>query len=124
MPLCEGCFTRLQKEANFSFGFEQETCPVCGTAFSEVRKTFFVGCAHCYTALRKELTPVIAQIHGKTEHEGTFPRESAEDLLARRRELVAAREEYLCAGRTEEAEIKERQLGFLELRLGEEGIDV
>ena len=48
-------------------------CPLCGTEFSDVRRTKKLGCSNCYTVFSTQLTPIIKGIHGTTKHNGSRP---------------------------------------------------
>ena len=45
-------------------------CPHCGETYAEFQKTGMLGCAECYQAFRKELTPLITRVQGRTQHAG------------------------------------------------------
>ena len=52
---------------------DQKVCPVCGISFYEFRKHGRLGCAYDYICFGEELEPLIASIHGATEHKGSKP---------------------------------------------------
>jgi protein arginine kinase activator len=52
---------------------DKRACPVCGITFFEFRNQGRLGCPHDYVAFEKELTPLIANIHGETKHAGKRP---------------------------------------------------
>ena len=54
-------------------------CPRCGETYAEFKKTGMLGCADCYQAFRKELTPVITKVQGRTQHAGRRPPVSEEE---------------------------------------------
>ena len=54
-------------------------CPRCGETYAEFQKTGMLGCAECYTAFRKELTPLITRVQGRTQHAGRRPPVSEEE---------------------------------------------
>jgi protein arginine kinase activator len=56
---------------------DQKTCGMCGISFFEFRNQGRLGCSHDYVAFEKELEPLIANIHGATEHVGRRPRQAA-----------------------------------------------
>jgi protein arginine kinase activator len=56
---------------------DQKTCDMCGISFFEFRNQGRLGCPHDYVAFEKELEPLIANIHGATEHVGRRPRQAA-----------------------------------------------
>ena len=55
------------------------TCPRCGETYAEFQKTGMLGCAECYTAFRKELTPLITRVQGRAQHAGRRPPVSEEE---------------------------------------------
>ena len=52
---------------------QQNKCPVCGAAFSDIAATGKVGCANCYKAFNNELLPYLKRVHGSTRHIGKIP---------------------------------------------------
>ncbi|HPB32251.1 MAG TPA: UvrB/UvrC motif-containing protein [Candidatus Sumerlaeota bacterium] len=48
-------------------------CDVCGFPFETYRKSFFLGCSHCYSVFREHLVPEIRKIHGSLQHTGRIP---------------------------------------------------
>ncbi len=81
---------------------DQRSCPVCGITFYEFRQQGRLGCPHDYTCFEQELEPLIANIHGATEHKGKRPKKKLKDinrqtdLIRLRREMKEAvdREQY------------------------------
>lgn len=81
---------------------DQKACPVCGITFYEFRSKGRLGCPHDYTCFEKELMPLLANIHGETEHVGKTPRraprqtENRTRLIRLRREMkeAVAAEDY------------------------------
>lgn len=75
---------------------DRKACPVCGITFYEFRSKGRLGCPHDYTCFSKELLPLIANIHGETEHVGKVPRrapmqtEQRTKLIRLRREMKEA----------------------------------
>lgn len=55
------------------------TCPNCGETYAEFQKSGMLGCAECYQAFRKELTPLITRVQGRTQHAGRRPPVSEEE---------------------------------------------
>jgi protein arginine kinase activator len=102
---------------------DQRACPVCGITFYEFRNQGRLGCPHDYVYFEKELTPLIANIHGETRHVGKRPRgheagtDQQTDLIRLRREMKDAigKEDYERAGqfrdqiRTMEEEMKRKK---------------
>ena len=54
-------------------------CPRCGQTYAEFQKTGMLGCAECYQAFRKELTPLITRVQGRSQHAGRRPPVSEEE---------------------------------------------
>jgi protein arginine kinase activator len=52
---------------------DQKACDMCGITFFEFRNQGRLGCPHDYVHFAKELEPLIANIHGSTEHTGRRP---------------------------------------------------
>lgn len=81
---------------------DQQACPVCGITFFEFRNKGRLGCPHDYICFKKELEPLLTNIHGEQKHTGKQPPRSAEDtdcytqLIRLRREMkeAIAAEEY------------------------------
>jgi len=78
---------------------DQRACDMCGITFFEFRNQGRLGCPHDYVQFEKELEPLIANIHGATEHTGRRPSRAAplpegtEDLtraIGMRREMKEA----------------------------------
>lgn len=75
---------------------DQQACPICGITFFEFRKEGRLGCPHDYICFKKELEPLILNIHGETHHVGKRPQRSAgntdrqTDLIRLRREMKEA----------------------------------
>ena len=55
------------------------TCPNCGETYAEFQKSGMLGCAECYQAFRKELTPLITRVQGRAQHAGRRPPVSEEE---------------------------------------------
>ena len=55
------------------------TCPRCGETYAEFQKTGMLGCANCYQAFRKELTPLLIRTQGRSQHAGRRPPVSREE---------------------------------------------
>ncbi|HEY2412394.1 MAG TPA: UvrB/UvrC motif-containing protein [Pirellulaceae bacterium] len=110
---------QIGKAAEELAKLDQRACPVCGITFYEFRNQGRLGCPHDYVFFEKELTPLIANIHGETQHVGKRPRgrqggtDEQTELIRLRREMKEAtqKEEYERA-----AEIRDQILA-LEKRL-------
>ena len=88
------------------------TCPRCGETYAQFQKSGMLGCAECYQAFRKELTPLITRVQGRAQHAGRRPAASAEEqeMLVRREELRARMEAAVAAENFEEAALLRDQL--------------
>jgi len=71
---------------------DQQACPVCGITFYEFRSQGRLGCPHDYICFRRQLEPLILNIHGETHHTGKSPRRGSGDSQ-RRTELIRLRRE-------------------------------
>jgi protein arginine kinase activator len=75
---------------------DQRVCPVCGITFYEFRHQGRLGCPYDYVAFERELTPLLLNIHGETEHKGKRPGRGPSDstrfsqLIRLRREMQEA----------------------------------
>lgn len=77
-------------------------CSHCGLSYDEFRKTSRLGCAQCYQDFRTQLKPLLARIHGRTEHAGRMPehvdetlkRDSRLEQLRREMEVAVACEDF------------------------------
>lgn len=77
-------------------------CPQCGIKFKDFRSTGRLGCPHDYEVFKKELVPLLENIHGEVKHQGKSPRRkypqsnASSKLGALRRQLQGAigREDY------------------------------
>jgi protein arginine kinase activator len=49
-------------------------CPQCGITFKDFRSTGRLGCPHDYVVFKKELVPLLENIHGDVKHQGKSPR--------------------------------------------------
>ncbi|NLD82804.1 MAG: excinuclease ABC subunit B [Clostridiales bacterium] len=88
------------------------TCPRCGESYAQFQKSGMLGCAGCYQAFRKELTPLITRIQGRAQHAGRRPAVNAEEqeMLSRREELRARMEAAVAEENFEEAALLRDQL--------------
>jgi protein arginine kinase activator len=77
---------------------DKRACPVCGITFFEFRNQGRLGCPHDYVCFEKELTPLIANIHGETKHAGKRPQgqsagsDEHSELIRLRREMDDAKQ--------------------------------
>ena len=81
------------------------TCSHCGETYAEFQKTGMLGCAECYQAFRKELTPLITRVQGRAQHAGRRPPVSEEEQarLAQIESLRTRMEEAVAVENFEEA---------------------
>ena len=63
----------IGKTADDLAAIDQKACSMCGITFFEFRNNGRLGCPHDYVQFEKELEPLIANIHGATEHVGRSP---------------------------------------------------
>ena len=68
---------------------DQRSCAMCGITFFEFRNQGRLGCPHDYVQFEKELEPLIANIHGATEHAGRRPSRGADGPPEGTEELTA-----------------------------------
>ena len=71
---------------------DKQSCPVCGITFYEFRNQGRFGCPHDYECFGKELEPLLANIHGETEHVGKSPKHTSGGT-GRQTELIRLRRE-------------------------------
>lgn len=71
---CMDCYHRLfLDEMAKTDGDSLSVCPYCGITLSEFTAGKLVGCAHCYTAMRNGVAPMIAKMQGNRAHTGKTP---------------------------------------------------
>lgn len=56
------------------------TCSGCGLQYDEFQRTGKLGCAQCYKDFSDELRPLLARIHGRSQHAGRAPKEHQEAI--------------------------------------------
>ena len=89
---------KIGKAAEELAKLDQRACPVCGITFYEFRNQGRLGCPHDYVYFERELTPLIANIHGETQHVGKRPRgheggtDEQTELIRLRREMEEAKQ--------------------------------
>ena len=89
---------KLGQAADELAKLDKRACPVCGITFFEFRNQGRLGCPHDYVCFEKELTPLIANIHGETKHAGKQPRgrtagtDEHTELIRLRREMDDAKQ--------------------------------
>lgn len=98
-------------------------CPACGQSYQEFTGTGRLGCAHCYTAFREELSPLIRRVQAGTEHRGKVPVRTGGEMR-KKRQLDELREALkACISREEfekAAELRD-QIRLLEQDSGAKG---
>ena len=75
-----GVFSAITLSFPFPEDAQQKMCPECGTAFSAFVKTGLLGCSECYTAFHDEIASVLSKVTGKSEHTGSAPAYTKEQL--------------------------------------------
>jgi protein arginine kinase activator len=89
---------KLGQAADELAKLDKRACPVCGITFFEFRNQGRLGCPHDYVCFEKELTPLIANIHGETKHAGKRPRgqssgtDEQSELIKLRRDMDDAKQ--------------------------------
>jgi protein arginine kinase activator len=89
---------KLGQAADELAKLDKRACPVCGITFFEFRNQGRLGCPHDYVCFEKELTPLIANIHGETKHAGKRPpgqsagTDEHSELIRLRREMDNAKQ--------------------------------
>lgn len=125
--LCRGCLKKYQTGeiqavlAAILAGMAQKqrspdiTCPRCGETYTQFQKSGMLGCAECYQAFRKELTPLITRVQGRAQHAGRRPAGSreAQEMQKCREELRARMEAAVAEENFEEAAALRDQLRAL-----------
>lgn len=115
--LCRACLKKYQTSemqavlAAILAGMAQKqhspniVCPRCGETYAQFQKSGMLGCAGCYQAFRKELTPLITRVQGRAQHAGRRPAASQEEqeMLSRREALRARMEAAVAEENFEEA---------------------
>lgn len=75
---------------------DKKVCPMCGLSFLEFRQLGRLGCPYDYTHFKRELDPLILNVHGSNHHVGKTPlrnpgeRVQQTDLIRLRREMREA----------------------------------
>jgi protein arginine kinase activator len=96
-------FGNTEKYKNYIDQKEVLQCQNCKMTYDEFRKTGRFGCAECYSAFYKQLTPIIKKLHGNNIHTGKLPNRAAGELKVKR-ELEMLRKELKKAIEMEEYE--------------------
>ena len=88
---------------SFAASSREVTCPECGFSYKKFRDTGRLGCKTCYSAFRKELTTLLKQLHGSSEHQGKVPKKAGAQILSKR-EAENLRQQLVKAIEAEEFE--------------------
>ncbi|MDD4269211.1 MAG: UvrB/UvrC motif-containing protein [Pirellulales bacterium] len=75
---------------------DQQACPVCGITFYEFRSQGRLGCPNDYVCFKKQLEPLILNIHGESQHVGKSPK-GASVASRERTQLIRLRREMKSA---------------------------
>ena len=75
-----GVFSAVTASFTFAEESQQKVCPECGTPFSSFTKSGILGCPECYNIFQNEIISVLSKIAGKSEHAGSAPAYSKEQL--------------------------------------------
>lgn len=78
-------------------------CSSCGITFREFRSQGRLGCPHDYIEFARELTPLLENIHGSTQHVGKVPKR-APDESQRQYQLIKLRNDLRNAVEDEDYE--------------------
>lgn len=81
----------------------QLTCPRCKLSYQQFEKTGMLGCADCYEHFHAQLDPILARIHGRTQHAGRVPKD-ASGAISARREMERLKQELVRAIAAEDFE--------------------
>lgn len=73
--ICQNCASQNGLKDDLSVLFEENNEKVCqcGTTFSEIKQSGFVGCPQCYNTFRQELLPIISVLQGSVTNHGKKP---------------------------------------------------
>lgn len=84
---------------------EQSTCPSCGFAFEDLKKTGRLGCSQCYQFFREEIQHNLGGMHKGVMHTGRVPEGMLEAFEKRQRleKLQRTMEEAITAEDYEKA---------------------
>jgi protein arginine kinase activator len=98
---------------------KETSCPACGLAYSEFKRTGRLGCGDCYGAFSPQLLHLLERIQGRTRHIGRIPcgaRNPEKGGMQKQRELLRKRlaEAVRCEKYEEAAQLRDKlgQLGL------------
>ena len=63
----------INKAAQELQELDQQTCPICGICFHDIRSQGYLGCPHDYDFFNKQINAFILNIHGADTHTGKIP---------------------------------------------------
>lgn len=64
--------------------FKKINCPECGLDYKRFMDTGKFGCAYCYKVFREDISILVKNIHGHSEHVGKIPIKSGGKILHKR----------------------------------------
>ncbi len=73
--LCEACAGKIDernRETAESLGMDKR-CPFCGSTYSDIANSLYVGCAECYQTFKTEIEGQLFSMQGKSDHVGKRP---------------------------------------------------
>ena len=98
------------------------TCPVCGTSYSDFKRTGLLGCASCYDVFKDELMPYIERIQGKVVHVGKVGQDVREqDLTRKLSRLQEDLEKAVRERRYSDAELINSRISEVRKKIAESG---
>lgn len=71
---------------------QEVVCPRCRTTLSQFTKSGHLGCPSCYQAFHEQLQPMLLQIHGRVQHAGRQPLQTADAQRSRSRQEELTRQ--------------------------------
>lgn len=71
---------------------DQKECPMCGISFYDFRQSGRLGCPYDYTFFYEELSQLLINVHGSTDHIGKTPKHGVRDVETQT-ELIRLRRE-------------------------------
>ncbi len=64
---------------------EEKKCPVCGSTYSDFRRTGKLGCGECYNTFRQAVAQTLRQVQPSIQHTGKIPPKSGEELKLKKK---------------------------------------
>ena len=62
---------------------DQQTCPICGISFHDLRHQRYLGCPHDYDFFNKQIDALALNFHGEHKHTGKVPVRSPDGIKER-----------------------------------------